>query len=82
MSILQRLFGRPPDSPAPAPSPSTSASPAKVPRADTDEPPVDATSVRDVLRVEEVGDLQDRVGIELLDVVYQTRLVEHRGNLQ
>jgi len=58
MSILQRLFGRPPDSPAPAPSPSTSASPAKVPRADTDEPPVDATSVRDVLRVEEVGDAE------------------------
>ncbi|HVE50310.1 MAG TPA: hypothetical protein VNG69_11915 [Casimicrobiaceae bacterium] len=65
MSLLQRLFGRTNAAvtrdPAPAPAP---ASPAAPPRAPTtsDDPPIDAKHIDDIIRVEEVSDAEFYAG--------------------
>lgn len=60
MSLLRRLLG-----PAPAPSSATTTSPAARPNAapaEPDEPPIDARSVHDIVRVEEVSDAEFYAG--------------------
>ena len=60
MSLLQRLFGR-----AALPRPALNGAPplnTGARPAEQDEPPIDATSVRDILRVEEVSDAEFYAG--------------------
>ena len=64
MSILQRLFSRAAESTSPQPV-SPTASPADAStksRTEPDEAPIDATSIHDVVRVEEVGDSEFYAG--------------------
>lgn len=68
MSILKRLSGRS-DTPAPAqPAPTPSAAPvtpdarAAPAKAETDDPPIDANSPADIVRVEEVSDAEFYAG--------------------
>ena len=68
MSILERLFGRlQADTSPPATTPSACVAPApQFPvdsaRIDSDEPPIDAESIADIVRVEEVSDAEFYAG--------------------
>ena len=66
MSILRRLFRQPAVAPAPTPQPSDPPEaedlPAAPPRAEPDEPPIDAKSITDIVRVEETSDAEFYAG--------------------
>ena len=68
MSILERLFGRlHADTSPPATTPSASAAPAPqfpvaAARIEPDEPPIEAKSITDIVRVEEVSDAEFYAG--------------------